>query len=497
MGDLAARMVDAQVPGVAGRLRDLNRRPIGSRTGARAGGAWLDDTLAEYGLLHLLSRAWTRTDLPDDLRATVRNHIGFTVPKETVLATPPVADTWAVVGMRDSDEEQVSTRRVWLYGTTTGRYALVLFFAQRGMPLDASLVPGSGVTADLHFYPGGPAAARTGRRHPRRAPAGPVPGRRVHRRRGRRHVAARARRGPVARLVPDASSVAAPGSYPALVWPTRSGRLRTAGRRRDARPARAHRRPVRRPCSASSSPAGSCPPPCSRTTGWWSCDVRCPRVHRRRRHGPALEPASGRGAERVPAGPRRERPAGPRVRTARLGGSPGRGAARHPGVRSRRSRTEPAPDDSLPEPPAARGLAAGAAAGRRRGRDPVGERPRVRARARRSGSSRRPGCACRTGCSARLLPAGTCARPYVPCSVPAASGCSRSCRRPGSTGGRAAAAPSVAEVWETGTSEERLAWFRHARTVDPDGARAAAVAVWKESPAAFRTELMSAVAATA
>jgi hypothetical protein len=51
----------------------------------------------------------------------------------------------------------VSTRRVWLYGTTTGRYALVLFFAARGMPLDASLVPGSGVTADLHFYPGGPA----------------------------------------------------------------------------------------------------------------------------------------------------------------------------------------------------------------------------------------------------------------------------------------------------------------------------------------------------
>ena len=157
MGDLAARMVDAQVPGVAGRLRDLNRRPIGSRTGARAGGAWLEDTLAEYGLLHLLSRAWTRTGLPDDLRATIRNHIGFTVPKEAVLATAPVSDTWAVIGMRDSDEEQVSTRRVWLYGTTTGRYALVLFFAPRGMPLDASLVPGSGVTADLHFYPGAPA----------------------------------------------------------------------------------------------------------------------------------------------------------------------------------------------------------------------------------------------------------------------------------------------------------------------------------------------------
>jgi hypothetical protein len=159
LADLAARMVDAQVPGVAGRLRELERSSVVSRRsrGPRGGGAWLDDTLAEYGLLHLLARAWTQSDLPGALRATVRSHIGFPVAKESVLATPPVADTWAVIGMRDSDEEQVSTRRVWLYGTTTGRYALVLFFTPRGMPLDASLVPGSAVIADLHFYPGDPA----------------------------------------------------------------------------------------------------------------------------------------------------------------------------------------------------------------------------------------------------------------------------------------------------------------------------------------------------
>ncbi len=58
----------------------------------------------------------------------------------------------------------------------------------------------------------------------------------------------------------------------------------------------------------------------------------------------------------------------------------------------------------------------------------------------------------------------------------------------------AAADPGDPELWDTGTSEERLAWFRHARAVDPESARAAAVAVWKESPAAFRTELMSAIA---
>ncbi|HET7723157.1 MAG TPA: DUF5691 domain-containing protein [Propionibacteriaceae bacterium] len=52
------------------------------------------------------------------------------------------------------------------------------------------------------------------------------------------------------------------------------------------------------------------------------------------------------------------------------------------------------------------------------------------------------------------------------------------------------------DVWDTGTSEERLAWFRQLRRRDPDRARGEAAAVWKESPAAFRTELMVAVADT-
>jgi len=63
-------------------------------------------------------------------------------------------------------------------------------------------------------------------------------------------------------------------------------------------------------------------------------------------------------------------------------------------------------------------------------------------------------------------------------------------------GVNAAADPDDPELWDAGTSDERLAWFRRARAVDPDGARAAAVAVWKESPAAFRSELMFAIAGT-
>ncbi len=146
---MAARLIDAQAPGPAGRLRDLARLPRGSAS-------WLESMLEEYALLHLLCVAATRDDLPDELRHTIRTRLGFTTSRESVLAIPPTSDTWAVVGMRDSDEELVSVRRVWLYGMTTHLPALVLFFTPYGSAVDSSLVPGTAVDADLHFYPGRP-----------------------------------------------------------------------------------------------------------------------------------------------------------------------------------------------------------------------------------------------------------------------------------------------------------------------------------------------------
>jgi hypothetical protein len=71
-----------------------------------------------------------------------------------VLAGPAVWDQWVVVFFRDMDNELVSTRRVWLRGKTSGRWAQVLFFAAVGTGLDSSLVPATVLNADLHFYPG-------------------------------------------------------------------------------------------------------------------------------------------------------------------------------------------------------------------------------------------------------------------------------------------------------------------------------------------------------
>jgi hypothetical protein len=148
---VAARMVDAQVPGVAAVLRRLG-------SVVASGEGWPGRLLEEYALLHLLAAAGRSVTAAggdaDGLPATLLTHLGVGVAKEEVLARPAVRDRWAVLGLRDEVEERLSVRRVWLRGERSARMALVMSFAVAGQSLDATLLPGSAVPADLHFYPG-------------------------------------------------------------------------------------------------------------------------------------------------------------------------------------------------------------------------------------------------------------------------------------------------------------------------------------------------------
>jgi hypothetical protein len=145
---VAARMVDAQAPALAGALRRLPEVTV-------SGPDWPDRLLAELARLHLIVAAHRRLDtLPADLRATVRARVGYPVAQDDVLAGPPVADRWAVLALRDFADDRLVSRRVWLAGTGSGRLAMILSYAPAGGALDATLLPGTVLDADLHFYPG-------------------------------------------------------------------------------------------------------------------------------------------------------------------------------------------------------------------------------------------------------------------------------------------------------------------------------------------------------
>jgi hypothetical protein len=149
---IAARMVDAQAPGLASALRALSAIPA-------TGDGWPGRLLAEYAQLHLLARAWDRIDaLPPGLAAVVRSRVGYTTSREDVLASPAVSDWWQVLAVRELPDEPIPARRIWLRGRDTGRFALLLSFAAgpsgsyRGTP-DALLLPGTELDADVHYYP--------------------------------------------------------------------------------------------------------------------------------------------------------------------------------------------------------------------------------------------------------------------------------------------------------------------------------------------------------
>lgn len=169
--ETAARMVDAQAPGLAGRIRELSAT-------ASSGPGWPGRLLEQCALLHLLDQGFLAVDgLPEPLAATVRAHVGLTVDSAGLLADPEgrLRDEWLVLGRSDTDEGRLAVRRLWLHGTASGRPALVLSFGTAGRSPETALPVGSVLDAELAFYPGAvPLRAALGDRHGSAA-AGPVP----------------------------------------------------------------------------------------------------------------------------------------------------------------------------------------------------------------------------------------------------------------------------------------------------------------------------------
>ncbi|MER7761714.1 SWIM zinc finger family protein [Streptomyces sp. NPDC097619] len=145
--ETAARMVDAQAPGLAARVRELGTVPS-------SGPGWPARMLEECALLHLLDRAWLGVPaLPAALAATVRSRVGLPAGPEREA----VADSWLVSAQYDtaSPDGRLTTRRIWLQGLGGGRPALLLDFGPPGRPPQLALPVGRVITAELGFHPGG------------------------------------------------------------------------------------------------------------------------------------------------------------------------------------------------------------------------------------------------------------------------------------------------------------------------------------------------------
>ncbi|SNX63479.1 SWIM zinc finger [Streptomyces sp. TLI_55] len=142
--ETAARMVDAQAAGLAARVRELGAIPS-------SGPGWPVRLLEECALLHLLDQGWLRREqLPDGLAATVRSRVGLPASADG----PPVRDQWLVLAQYDTADARLTTRRIWLYGTGSGRSALLLSYGAAGRAPELALPVGLALEAELSSYPG-------------------------------------------------------------------------------------------------------------------------------------------------------------------------------------------------------------------------------------------------------------------------------------------------------------------------------------------------------
>jgi hypothetical protein len=147
---MAARLVDAQAPGLARRVRELSW--------AAASREWQTELLAGISRLQLLIDGYRALDrLEPSLAAEVRSLIGWTQEQEQLRQREGVRDHWHVVARRQIHDETLTTQTTWLHGANSRRFALVFEFAVGAQPLPVTYSVGQVLDAELVFFDGEPA----------------------------------------------------------------------------------------------------------------------------------------------------------------------------------------------------------------------------------------------------------------------------------------------------------------------------------------------------
>ncbi|MEO8022561.1 SWIM zinc finger family protein [Polaromonas sp.] len=147
---IAARMVDAQAPGLAQRLTQAMAL-VGEGTD------WPARLLARLGNLQLLvDAAQQRERLTPALQADLRQALGWPLEREEVLAAgPAVSDSWQVIAQVMVEREaRLTERRVWLIGRQSARRALLVDFSYAGKAFEHGWMVGQKSLCALAFYPG-------------------------------------------------------------------------------------------------------------------------------------------------------------------------------------------------------------------------------------------------------------------------------------------------------------------------------------------------------
>lgn len=147
---MAARMVDAQAPGLAPRVLEASAL-------MGAGGTRYGEVVECFGLLQLVCEGVRRRERLSPARlADLRAALGWPAEKDDVLACgEAVTDEWCVLGQLVTEPEvKLTERRVWLRGMASRRDALLQEFSYAGKPWERAWRTGTQQRAQLRFHAG-------------------------------------------------------------------------------------------------------------------------------------------------------------------------------------------------------------------------------------------------------------------------------------------------------------------------------------------------------
>ena len=144
--DMAKRMTDAQLGGIAAELQAIGELPADAQ----------EQHLYRLTRLNLLAENYARLEaLPPDVQAETTARLGFPVAKETVLAGAAIPGLWQHIGTVISEIDRGEAHAHWLYDAASQRFAYLLDFIIRGAPTALpSVLHGQAYAGELCYYPG-------------------------------------------------------------------------------------------------------------------------------------------------------------------------------------------------------------------------------------------------------------------------------------------------------------------------------------------------------
>jgi hypothetical protein len=165
---IAARLIDAQAPGLANRAR---------RIGEIVGGGpnWTERVRRELGRLALLVSAFDNLErLPEPIQWDVKLAVGWTLRKEEVAEFgSKLVDVWRFVGMQVVEVDRMRVRYDWLIGRDSKRSAQIVQFAVGANGgFEEMFSTGVQQECELAFWPG--VTPQRARIVERRGPAEPI-----------------------------------------------------------------------------------------------------------------------------------------------------------------------------------------------------------------------------------------------------------------------------------------------------------------------------------